>query len=308
MSITARNYAAQAAKDIRDFCAAQRKAKLTEEILVEVMRVEDIAGLIEEAIHFAAPDGGTIFNDNLKGLQKSEIHLPFPVMTVEYFMPSGGADLGENKMPVQKRLVLAVESNHYHPIENKHEPIDDCVMFFSLYKAFSKWLIMPVCLFVPKTDAIPDQSPYTGSTGLNCTPRVFLPIVYKEFYEQDPADRQLHGGAIEDVLGDVLAAFELLEALSCSNVRHEPIEAIDRRKNARRIRSGKLPIFETRILTIDSLKTNGHGIGYGGTHSSPRQHLRRGHIRRLPDKNVWVNSCVVGRAETGIIEKQYHVH
>lgn len=37
-----------------------------------------------------------------------------------------------------------------------------------------------------------------------------------------------------------------------------------------------------------------HVRAVGSSHSGPGVHLRRGHIRRLKTKNVWVNACVVG--------------
>ena len=37
------------------------------------------------------------------------------------------------------------------------------------------------------------------------------------------------------------------------------------------------------------------------------QHLRRGHIRRLPGGNIWVNSHLVDDPTKGRIEKQYRV-
>lgn len=39
----------------------------------------------------------------------------------------------------------------------------------------------------------------------------------------------------------------------------------------------------------------------------PRVHLRRGHLRRLPGKVVWVQPAVVGSPEKGIIQKDYRV-
>lgn len=101
---------------------------------------------------------------------------------------------------------------------------------------------------------------------------------------------------------------ELCEALSCSNVTHEPIEKINPAVNARRIRDGKLPLYETRCLIINAGKQATAGTAQGGTHNSPRQHLRRGHIRRLLSGNIWVNSCVVAaNSPLGKIDKSYAV-
>lgn len=104
-----------------------------------------------------------------------------------------------------------------------------------------------------------------------------------------------------------LPVFELIEALSCRNVttaNHQ--EAY--KNNAKRIKDGKLPIYETKMLVIDTKATPAEYRGSGGSHASPRQHLRRGHIRRHPTAgNLWINSCVVGDPSKGVINKSYAV-
>lgn len=109
---------------------------------------------------------------------------------------------------------------------------------------------------------------------------------------------------------DIQVLFEFCEALSCSNVAHEPIEKIDERVNQRRIKNGKLPLWETRHLVIDTkYEATEHKAGYAIIgRQGPRQHLRRGHIRRISgNRKIWINSCVVGHAEKGRIEKTYGV-
>ena len=65
--------------------------------------------------------------------------------------------------------------------------------------------------------------------------------------------------------------------------------------------------MKTKCLTIKShVKSKALAIRTG-THESPRQHLRRGHIRRLESGNIWVNACVVGNSEKGVIKKSYNV-
>ncbi|MCK2097254.1 hypothetical protein, partial [Thauera aromatica] len=107
-----------------------------------------------------------------------------------------------------------------------------------------------------------------------------------------------------------VAVLELCEALSCSNVDSEVMQPVDQQKNAKRIRQGKLPIFETRRLVIKAPLTRsaaGHAQ-WTGDRQCPREHLRRGHIRRLQDgRRIWVQSCVVGSRENGVIHKSYAV-
>lgn len=74
--------------------------------------------------------------------------------------------------------------------------------------------------------------------------------------------------------------------------------------NQKRLKAGKLPLYETKelVLTPHAGRPEGAVRGTGG-HDSPRQHLRRGHIRRLADINMWCNSCVVGSSAMGWLTK-----
>lgn len=119
-------------------------------------------------------------------------------------------------------------------------------------------------------------------------------------------------GDIEHWMHDVpvRAVANLLCTLSCSNTHIEDSpEKPSKVKNDLRRQKKKLPFFEFKILTLESGKNSSQESGGGsGTHNSPRVHLRRGHIRRLPTKNVWVNACVVGDKTKGVIDKEYLVN
>jgi hypothetical protein len=110
----------------------------------------------------------------------------------------------------------------------------------------------------------------------------------------------------QNATNSMLTVLEFIEALSCSNVSYRPTTKIDEQVNARRIRDGKVPLYETHTLFIETPNKTTKGDSLGGHHRSPRQHLRRGHIRRLPSgRKVWVNSAVIGRSENGVIKKDY---
>lgn len=105
------------------------------------------------------------------------------------------------------------------------------------------------------------------------------------------------------------AVLNLLCTLSCTNteISDHPVKA-SKLKNDLRKKKKKLPFFEFKILTIDSSNPkNQSNTNSNGTHSGKRLHLRRGHIRKLPKGNIWVNSCVVGDKSKGSIEKEYLV-
>lgn len=104
-----------------------------------------------------------------------------------------------------------------------------------------------------------------------------------------------------DVMDEVAAYLDLATVLACKNVATKAHPA-PKNLNRNRIKAGKLPLKGFHVLElIGGAEMPGHG---GGAHGSPRSHLRRGHIRRLPgDRVTWVNSTIVrGR---GFVEKVY---
>lgn len=125
------------------------------------------------------------------------------------------------------------------------------------------------------------------------------------FYPFSPLGIEI---GVDDILNDNAqegqALMMLLTALACSNVKTQivlPPDAL----NKKRIRNSKPPFRSHHILVIGEKpanKTTGDG-----SHASPRQHLRRGHIRKLENKNVWVNACVVGSATNGVATKDYSI-
>lgn len=101
-----------------------------------------------------------------------------------------------------------------------------------------------------------------------------------------------------------LPLIEFLEALSCKNVS---IENHASRKTGKS-KLDALPFDEYKILCVNVNKTYdsvGNEINETKMYKSPREHLRRGHIRRLQKGNVWVQSTVVNFGIGSRIKKSY---
>lgn len=95
-----------------------------------------------------------------------------------------------------------------------------------------------------------------------------------------------------------------LSALNCTNIK-----AVETKEpkfiNKKRKKKGKLPIESFWTLQLSS-SANEKNESQGGTHSSPRLHLRRGHVRQYkPGLYTWVNACAVGDASSGTVDKDY---
>ncbi len=116
-------------------------------------------------------------------------------------------------------------------------------------------------------------------------------------------------GLVAEPLGDgklprraLAIVLSFLNALACSNVH---IERSEPRKTGKKVKAA-LAFDSYHVLTIDVPSKTGDGHATGG-HRSPREHLRRGHIRRLADgRRIWVNAAVVAAGRgTGVVTKDY---
>lgn len=300
--ISARNYAAQAERSLRNVAEVNAGR-----YVLSSRNAMYLSETIKKAQHFAIPDNGILFDDGLKGLDLSNIRLPFPEITVEWFVSK---PLGDGKHPVPKRMIIASEHSDIGVIL--------CCGAFALPNG--TWGFNPFKLVIKMDNNIPFAKDIAGNISVPFKFSDGREIEIAPAYTQDQfADKAEDGtiskqevfDALQDSTQELMGLFEFLEALSCRNVIAEPLEKINHAKNIRRIRDGKLPIYETRILTIDTGCNSGekHNRGIGaGNGASVRQHLRRGHIRRHPTAgNIWVNSCVVGSSEIGVIDKQYQI-
>ena len=265
--ITAKNYAAQAEKSI-----FKQAYVFTQ---TEKQRLFKLMSSMKNAVHFAIPDNGVIFDDCNKGLIGGKIKLPFPEITIEFFDSARNTKLVFLAISTERGIVLTV---------------------FIHDKPSNEWGFNSIFGLIPADMVFSERNQL--DTFDNFPDYTRLCLAYGQTLEYQKENLELAFRSF----------FEFLEALSCTNVEistHQPASP----KNAQRIKSHKLPIYETKVLTIkagkESLSNAGNGVK--GSHQSPRQHLRRGHIRRLESGNIWVNSCVVGSKENGVIDKQYKV-
>jgi hypothetical protein len=285
-----KNYAAQ----------AERSLLSIDENSVYYKPFSDFAKEINRAVHFSLPDDGIIFDDDLKGLKSGvkEFRLPYPVITLEYrALQENIRDSKTQSCP--KRLVLAKECE----FEGRHII---AVFAACYYQERDQWLPLTMGFGIDWDGEIDvERTPSGLSFGIRGGFLICNEPHYNDVKKRigDESEDKL----IADFWPEMRVLLEFMEALSCSNVKPKLIEPVDVQKQRRRAADGKLPIYETYVLTIPGNAVPKKDY-QGGNHASPRQHLRRGHIRHLPSGNIWVNSCVVGDPSKGIIEKQYEVH
>jgi hypothetical protein len=103
----------------------------------------------------------------------------------------------------------------------------------------------------------------------------------------------------------LMALGDLCVLLACRNVTTEVIPA-PVRLNKARIAKGKLPLPDYHVLTIKLAEHQRRRSSGPNSHASPRTHLRRGHVRHLATRPVWVSPSVVNPGN-GWVGKGYEL-
>lgn len=107
--------------------------------------------------------------------------------------------------------------------------------------------------------------------------------------------------AYENIINYFRAFLCLLNCNNLNRIEHSPSKNLQKSRQSK----GKLPLFSYYTLELNLKSRYSKKEYQGGTHSSPRIHLRRGHAREyLPGAYCWVQPCVVGH-NVGVIHKDY---
>jgi hypothetical protein len=273
----AMNYAAQAERDVRAISNG------THGKLKPYLRL--LADGIKSSVHFQVPVNGEFFDAEVRVDRWGDTtaRLPYESITIEYESDS------ESKHGYDGFVIHAREARD-------EEDGNRTIVATAVGRAADtgRWMIFPVVALI------------RGGDYLNeCRVGLHFMNPHGADIKMDSELREA-GADIASVAAGVV--MELLAALSCSNVseaklpRPNPLSIAGRRAT-----KGGLPLYETKVLTIAPVDAS-EPQALGGTHNSPRAHLRRGHIRRLASgKSVWVNATVVGKKELGLIYKSYNV-
>jgi hypothetical protein len=259
----------------------------------------DVVQAARRAVKFVMPPNGQIFDTKLEGLPDI-VKLPFDFIIIEYECPNDGGLATkvfgeESTQPARKRIVYAEQ-------QEGRIIVASIVAFQD--RGLDFWQVQPyfACL-IPKddlpSDVVVDDMPGIRGKAVD--------QVRVQFVDMGGAAEQYFGEdwerhAYVDMADETSAVLSLLEALTCKNVG---MESLPVKKNKGAQARGALPYDEYYTLIVNSKARSQDDLG--GTHRSPREHLRRGHIRRLPSGNVWVNSTIVNAGHHGKVHKMYEV-
>jgi hypothetical protein len=271
-------------------------------------QVENVLALGLRCQKFILPQGGRIIDNDLDGLPDN-INLPFPEILIEYSIkPNGKISPAEKIFTKEgsygssKRIAVAQQLEVNGPI----------VVFSLAFNDDSKnWEIFPYAQvnlknvstnieINPVIDKLFKDNNIrqfkVGSYGCYSVPFDEIPKYVPDWQER----------ACVDLADENRAVLELVQALSCSNVSTDTIVARKTNKQAKKSKSDSLPFNDYHVLVIRNNNKANSNSEKGCNKSSPREHLRRGHIRTYENGNkVWVQSCIVNPGTTGRIDKDY---
>lgn len=292
--------------------------------------LQSVAQRLWNAPKFLLPEGGRPCDDvGSLARMLTSARLPFPVVALEYQV-GHDAPMGNNEARSTRRIALASEEPPPYITGQRRFSRSLFVQPIACFEleGESIWTVVNAVVEVdlsigPKVVANTKNLASAGildATYLSLrqtqieqhierkqASAIFGSEVHQfgsTFLEQFNGD---HARALSTLAADandeVLAAISFACLSACANVSVQNLPA-PAALNRKRAKTGKVPMFDVRVLMVaDSgayLVEDTDGVTRGGTHASPRAHLRRGHIRMLSSqRSVWVNAAVVNAHRSG---------
>lgn len=299
---------------------------------------EEILGFLRRAVTFVLPQPNNLIDP--ASLQRAidgvdVPRLPFPICSFESHYKDLHLD-GQFNMAFHKRISLCLEYDDLPPgsllnAVNKYSTLPPeggivAISITALPKGMvandpfsgEPWSVFPFAGVIPRSpqSKFNPKGPGTyfqlginhekGATPLDAG-MFLVPICPRQAAEymlkvqsegiSDPANT-----AATDIFDEVLTPLAVTAILGCSNAGLKTVGQ-PAKLNKKRIANGKTPLPGYTYISITPPVAKTGSDHQGGSHASPRCHLRRGHIRRYPDsgKQIWVQSTLVnaGAGENG---------
>jgi hypothetical protein len=288
---------------------------------------EVAVALLDRAQHFLLPENGWLLDDDgiLDAKYAPLLYLPYPVTAFEFHVYHEGLEMAPRERRCSKRIAVGVDAQTAREMSLAPVQADEWLCLSIYYvDTLQAWTVAPVAAIVSRSKTRigteddraellrqreqarregyiadrPDQRPLPAGAHVLDIGLGRLP----GYLEQWPKF-----AAFSELRDELIAAIQACAALSCQNIGTRTLassEALNKKRQAR----GKLPFVTYHVLDVRASSTSPGAPG-SGTHASPRQHLRRGHIRHLSEtRTTWVTSCVVGSASRGKVLKDYRLH
>ena len=254
------------------------------------------ADLLQSATKFTLPFGGRFFETTPSVRDIGSWRPPYPLTAFEF--DANAARDAESGIPdcVLPVVCLTVEGRGWvwlFMFSRQPSGWSPC----AFWHAFERDGITGGCDF---RDLFPGID--MGKTGV-CT-GIIPGLATSVCAERGITSENVAETAIRYLAPALTATVQACAVLSCTNVTTELVRP-NREARAARPES---TLFDYHVLMIRPGAERHEGPPLGGSHASPRTHLRRGHIRQHPTAGrIWVNSCVVNPTAIGSVNKDYQL-
>jgi hypothetical protein len=326
------NYCAHAIEDLRETAAGLAGvAPDSARVLLRVI------AMLQESVKFILPNCCNLVEpDEVRQAHMDLVRLPFPCVAFEAPWEkeeAGPGFVGEFRQTLAtKRIALCWDAPQYEPLPGLNSFFDAFegggVFVLPIYwgPEYKQWTVALGGAFVPYENKLyrPNAETTLPATRIANAARIAAGLAHEkslqftaepfpalpEFYERIVATSDRHTANAQIILDAHDESMVLIQACSvinCANVTTANVDA-PAALNKKRQASGKQPFFSYKVLQLaEDRKTSGRA-GAGSQHASPRMHLRRGHLRRLENKTVWVRPAMIN-ADTarGAVLKDYSV-
>jgi hypothetical protein len=280
---------------------------------------------VRRAEKFVLPDHGSLVYDMEQvpdGIEITRLPFPLTVMEVPFSWDHGGST---TVIASSKRLILAREGifvrkgTPFRTVRDSETPNAVKIDVACWIDRDRTWILQPVGAILmigwksygkgavnddARGDLFRDAAMFRMMTEPTLDDTVDIvceKISYEQFIEQ----------CGDDLSSEIRMLAEMMTVLSCSNVGTETARPPEKLQKAR-AKSGREPFYDVHMLTV-----NGENLAYAPSAARGedvdgfrvRQHVRRGHVRRLADgRKIWVNRTVVAAgSKHGVAEKIYRV-
>ena len=289
------NFSRRMVKDFTETLRTKRIAR-TGRALTQAQAQEAEAALrayldvARRSVKFMLPQGGYSTDDNqLRALESDQpLRLPFPHIALEFHClpPADPRVVAEGRRTGQQFAVATI----IFAEEGVAESGRISVLTAHRFLGWPVW-VPGIAFTIPTTGFADNKSSAKG------------PVRIRIGRGWDPVDPSRPEVPYLDYSGEASVLLSFLNALQCVNVRIESLQP-------RRVgKPGKALPFDTyHVLTIPTTKATAGDSDATGGHRSPREHLRRGHVRRLFNgRRIWVNAAIVNPGIGAKVEKDYRL-
>lgn len=312
------NYCTHAITDLRKLAKAMKTATHPDTEQMEAFIAE-----LRSAEKFVLPDRGTLIHDPFDVPEGVEMtRLPYRMTAIE--VPFSSDTVTDNTVSSSRRVILAQEvlvdldnqtMRRTNALETPNAVRVDVACWVDSAR---RWNLQSAGAIVmigtrSETRTKPLDDPYAanrmGPTGFPMMVCARLETTVGQQVQQ-VGDEVFSHSVTNDVGTEIRILAEMLTVLSCQNVSTEKQSPPEKLARAR-ISSGNEPFYDCHVLVVGNSRLSGDGAASedDGQGYKVRQHLRRGHIRRLASgPRIWVNQTVVAPGSPrGEAEKTYRV-